>query len=369
MELLPIILTALANMGTPFILSMGFHLVFGNAIIGFIEGVILAKYSGCKRRRAIPILIAANYASAWIGWYFLTEKQFYADVTVENVKFWFYLSIGIAFLLTLVVEFPFFWCAAKHTKSKLSHLIKGIIMIHCVSYLAMMAWYWLVSGASMMNDLEVVDRNEIVPTEEYILYYISTDGESVMSLDLKENGWEESQNISNLDKIFRENKRHRLTVYPSKLDSEKAGYDLYLRPLYMRNDEDRGEFIKASITDRLPIELSDSGAAPFAFDGKRFGKAASWQTGSDWEFKTGFWAIEGITVTNVKTNERFRFAQESPIASWFVTYAIQLEDDIAIFQLGEDQICILEVETRKIAIVTRGTSPIVTKVKRRKAEE
>ncbi|WP_414527765.1 hypothetical protein [Nodularia chucula] len=52
---------------------------------------------------------------------------------------------------------------------------------------------------------------------------------------------------------------------------------------------------------------------------------------------------------------------EIPFASWRVSHATHLEGDFVVFQLGNDQICILHPEQRKMALIVRGTQPVVVK--------
>ena len=56
--------TASANAGTPLMWASMLHLVFGNAIIGLIEGLLLARLFKCSKRKSILTLIAANTALA-----------------------------------------------------------------------------------------------------------------------------------------------------------------------------------------------------------------------------------------------------------------------------------------------------------------
>jgi len=78
-----------------------------------------------------------------------------------------------------------------------------------------------------------------------------------------------------------------------------------------------------------------------------------------WTFRTGFWAVEGMRARKEKTGETFRFSWETPFSQWIVRNAIQLPDDHVIFQLGEDQVCVLEPDTKRIALLARGRGPVV----------
>jgi hypothetical protein len=83
------------------------------------------------------------------------------------------------------------------------------------------------------------------------------------------------------------------------------------------------------------------------------------QTNRDWEIRTGFWAVEGMRVENKKNGTNLRFSWETLFSQWNIRSAILLPDDHVIFQLGQDQICVLEPATKKIALLARGRGPAV----------
>jgi hypothetical protein len=80
---------------------------------------------------------------------------------------------------------------------------------------------------------------------------------------------------------------------------------------------------------------------------------------SEWSFETGFWPVEGMIAENEERGQRFHFAWETPFSQWSIRNAIQLPNDDVIFQLGDNQICILEPETKRIALLTKGRGPAV----------
>jgi hypothetical protein len=79
---------------------------------------------------------------------------------------------------------------------------------------------------------------------------------------------------------------------------------------------------------------------------------------SDWSFFTGFWAAGGMGGRNDKTKQDARFAYETPFGSWMIRNAVLLPTDKVLFQLGHDQICVFDPETRRVALLWRGRGPI-----------
>ncbi len=91
------------------------HLVFGNAIIGVFEGLILARFFKLRKAICILAMIPANYFSAWVGGLFLDyEITTVLPFGLYNAWHWIWMMVLITFLMTLVLEWPFvFYCFRK----------------------------------------------------------------------------------------------------------------------------------------------------------------------------------------------------------------------------------------------------------------
>jgi hypothetical protein len=81
-------------------------------------------------------------------------------------------------------------------------------------------------------------------------------------------------------------------------------------------------------------------------------------TNSDWTFKAGFWAMEGLRGRHKKTGEQIQLSYETPFAAWEVRNAVHLPSDQVLFQLGHNQICIFEPKTRRVALLWHGWGPV-----------
>lgn len=179
--------TASANAGTPLMWASMLHLVFGNAIIGLVEGLFLGSIFKCSKGKSVLILIIANYVSACAGGYFVAGYlPSLADVTIQNIQYWFLVFVVVAFVITLLIEFPFFWLALRSPEYSFRRVLVATLVIHAVSYALLFGWYWMASGTSMMSDLEVVSVDEMEVSEPYALYFISREGDQVLRMGLNE---------------------------------------------------------------------------------------------------------------------------------------------------------------------------------------
>jgi hypothetical protein len=80
---------------------------------------------------------------------------------------------------------------------------------------------------------------------------------------------------------------------------------------------------------------------------------------SDLTFSGGLGALEGLSVwRNSEKKEVMRFAFQMPGLMWNVRNLTHLPTDKVLFQLGENQICVFDPNTRHIALVAFGRGPI-----------
>lgn len=333
------------------------HLVFGNAIIGLIEGLLLGSIFKCSKWKSVLILIVANYASAWAGGFFVASYlPSLVEMTIENIQVLFLVFVAVAFVITLLIEFPFFWFALRSRDHSLRRSLIATPVIHGISYTLLIGWYWMASGTSMMTKLEVVDAEEIQISEPLALLYISPDGDQVVQMNLGDPS--SAKAVSNVAAYHRND---RLFVRPR----DASGYDL----LIFLDSKDRGseaeEEVLEDFAEQAPVEWRISEGHSEEAEGTwfNFGPVPAIGGESDWEFRTGFWPVEGVSGKNERTEETFHFSLELPFAAWPVRNATHITGDYMVAQLGDDQICLLDPASRKIALITRGKGPIVVKPK------
>ena len=98
---------AYADAGTPLMWAGGLHLLFGNAIIGVAEGLILVLLFKLPARRCIAVMILANYFSAWVGGVFLISKISGArSLDLYNAWRWLWCMVVVTYVITLFLEGP-----------------------------------------------------------------------------------------------------------------------------------------------------------------------------------------------------------------------------------------------------------------------
>lgn len=290
---------AWANGGSALLWTGLIHLVVGNLVIAYLEAGLLSWWFGTPRGRSLWVLLAANYASAWAGALLLANRlSQYPGLTIANVQVWLAIASLLAFLLTLVIEYPFFWLLLRQRKQPIQTAIKATLLIHGLSYLLLFGWYSANSQTSLISQTQVVPAAQLQPSPAYTLHYLSPDGAQALRLTSGE-------------------------TEPVAID--RAAFDA-LSP------------------------------EPWS----RFGPVPKLTAHTDWDYYTHVFAAGGLLGINRATQARQHFALETPFAVWAISHATHLPDDWLIFQLDRDQICLLHPASQRIALIARGKDPVVT---------
>jgi len=141
-----------ANAGSPMMWFGFLHTLVLNAFIGLIESLILKKF---KLPNRMWLIIIANYVSMVIGLYFIAPH--FSTIT-GNADFWggktsfgnyeltgFLIGMVCSFIVTLIIELPFFYLAIKD-KLKRSQIIIPFLVANTITNIVMLlAYYWIVS--------------------------------------------------------------------------------------------------------------------------------------------------------------------------------------------------------------------------------
>ncbi len=337
--------TASANAGTPLLWATGFHLVFGNAIIGLIECALLGRLFGCRKRKSALILIGANYVSAWAGAWLIEMGVARIDLNIETIRFWFLVFVLATFVVTLLVELPFFWFCLRQEEASWRRALHATPVIHVISYGLLFGWYWMASATSLMSEFEVVRADEMEMAKPYSLYFLSLEGKDVRRQDLSG-----SARIHRVKALGGEHIGDRVFAQPN----EEGTFDLYVLLDSSLPVEDRKVPILESFSNLAPVDRGNG-------TGWNFGLVPSLATASNWEFESTFWAYGGLRAYHLNDGRKFEVSLELPIAQWRVRNATHLEGDFVVTQLGRDQICLIHPESRRIALLARGKGPIVAK--------
>lgn len=331
--------TAFANAGTP-LMWVGFtHLFIGNAVIGVAEGILIGLVFRVSMGMSVLSMIVANYVSMLAGRVVLAWLS--EPPSLDSVGAWFVSMVWMAYVVTVVIEFPFVYFAMRKARRALLWAVLATVLVNAASYAVLVAWYGRHVSLSLVSELRVVPATELPLPAGLALYTISPDGKAV-------------------DRTMAgETVRVATILAPEQGDTlvaERGGPGEFDLCLSRNNQVGKSEVFLRNFSPRAAVE-----ERPYyvIFSEEPI---LSLAPSSDWVYYTAYWANVGIRGENKKTGERFRYALETPFLSWTIHHATHLPGDLVIFELGWDQICLLDPNQKKLALITRGRSPVVASV-------
>jgi hypothetical protein len=337
---------AWANAGTALMQSALWHLIVGNAIIGVLEGSFLRVWFKGETHNTTVSMIAANYVSAWVGGFLVCGWVARSiDMNLNNGWAWFWGMVGLSYMVTIVLEWPFVAYCFKGARQWVRRSIQATLLVQTVSYVLLFGWYWLIGGTSLYTKMEVVDPSEIRLPPDVDVYYIGQDDGHIHRRSLA-TGVEET-----VVQLGSTNQYDRLMIRPAQADSNR--WDLLAR-LDARSQWD---VQTVPILTNLIVGANDDhdlGHSSRLGPVPQIGSA----TNSAWQFKTRVWATPGMIGENRSTGERVQLSWETLYAIWSARNAVHLPTDKVLFQLGRDQICVFDPATKQVALLCRGRGPV-----------
>lgn len=344
---------AWANAGTPLMWVSAVHLMLANAFIGAAEGMLLKWLFRLPASPAVWLMILANYVSAWVGYVVLLPAiESTLIFELDNVRSLVWMLVGVAYVLTILLEWPFVAIAFRQTAHWLRRSIVASLVVQTASYAALFVVYWNTSGTSLLTDTTIVALDELAPLENVVVYYIGDPDGNVYRTDL---GNRQSTLVRELPKNDR-------TVFLA-LDTRALG-DIQQKVVVRRETDSNEVETLATVA-----AFAEETALVTRGDRDPDGRSGPWRgvgtapllgvAQSDWELESGFWPLNGLHGTNTRTNERVWLSLETPFVAWAVRHPVQLANDYVLFQLGDRQICMYDLATKRLALVARGRSPVV----------
>jgi hypothetical protein len=334
--------TILANAGTALMWMPIVQLMFGNLIIGLIEGFAVSLIFKTKWHRSILIMIGGNYISWLIGnGLILLFQEFIID-SVFQLKGVFIAWIGsliILYFLTLIIELPFYnWIFSKENRSwKRSWRLS--IILNVITYTAMILIYLSVSKYNFFTDLKI---NQSLLDKDYRFELYLKHGRNIYK-----------------GKISNDFKRELVYEIPEKYK--------YLRPILIEEPKDStiDLFLVSYDKDTLLLEDSFIETKESVFYPNLYEKY-SWvisdfrdTTNRDWKASAGGWAIEGLTIRD-ENELKENYAFEVPWMFWGIGQVSILNQNELICEIY-GRLILMNKVTKEIAYITKADNYMIRK--------
>jgi hypothetical protein len=347
---------AWADVGTPLMWAELGHLVLGNLLIGIGEGILLARLFRVAKGKAIGLMIAANYFSAWVGLVFVRGAIVRAvPMDLNNAWSWFWIMVGVAYLMTIVLEWPFVAGMMKGRARWARDAWKASLVVQTASYAVLLAGYLCVSRVTLFTNADVVAPQELALPSEVQVYYIGEDDGAVYQRGLIERAGQKVFELKSVDSndrvVARQEGNGRWDIlawvwaketHEGKLVPILTSQTLTAVAVWKPISRDDTGYIGSYLNAGPAAVLGDNANAP-------------------WTYAAGFYFAAWLEAARKTTGERVLLEWETPFAFWAVRNVVRLPNGMALFQLGWDQICVFDAATRRVALLWhgRGLLPVI----------
>jgi len=335
----------LADGATLLVLTGMAQLVVGNAIIGLLEGILLAAIFKVPRKRAVWIMILANYVSmiaglvgvkvAWAG----LRPWLVGDEPLYHMTRLVLIPAALSFAVTLALEWPFCYWAMKGETRRFRRSVQGDLIVQTASYLLLVPVFFWASQINLLTDFST-DRSLaarspndatvfFVDGRDDALYRIGADGSDRRKVADLPADW--------MPKLVP--------------DQDFKWWDLQI--------EQRGQqrtlipHLASDLFSREDAELAGASVDPWhygpAYDYRRPGERR-------WLLSHDHWSW--ISASDSQTDRHVSIAMELPFEKWMASAVTMLPGERAVFAMG-DQILLADMNTRKVCMLVRGHWPIV----------
>jgi sialidase-1 len=332
-------LGVLANMGTPLIWAPYGQLLFGNFLIGVLEGWLIARLFGVRKANVILAMIGANYLSLIPGIYFLRPLSAalaqMVDIDVYTAPAYMAAMCVLVFSLTVVIEWPVcLWILwARPRRFRDSWLAS--LAAQTASYGLLILYYGAASNLSLYTEVDVT--RSLVPSlpSNAVVYFLSPGADAAWRIRLDGRGLEKVADLAG-------NERH---VWLSA-DFEPGADEYRLRSRWFQDGE-RSQPIPTS-----PIPAS---GWRFAEVDETKSRDLRLVTKGQVEVLTFDWGNLDVWGED---RRRLRVGLETPFFFWWAGEATILPGDLVVFEMA-GQILVLDTRARKLGLLARGRSPLV----------
>ena len=334
------------------------HLVLGNALIGLVEGLILARLFKLGVRKSVTLMMMANYLSAWVGCLMLPGAILWAEpMTLHTGWTGLWVLVTLAYAMTVLLEWPFVASALNGRPRWLLKSVAASLVIQTATFALLFGWYWMPSRAPLYRENEVVELSVMSFKDDVVVYYISDDDGDVYARSLTA---DEPKIVLDLDST---SKRDRLVI--GSMPDGASGWEL-VALLHRRPRKGLTTVVVAQAVHGETAPSSYTFHDPAQYPGTGYPNGQVVQLGSAtdsaWAFQFHSEPLDGFGGRNAESGQTVEVALATPYTLWHIRDAVHLPGDKILFQLKHDHICILDPEKKQVALLARGRGPVAVLV-------
>lgn len=333
-----------ADGGSPLVFMTAGHLFFGNAIIGVVEGLILALVFRARILRCIWVMILANYASMIAGLLGLLSLGSVLEnfITIDYLLFSM-IALGLgSYLITVVLEWPFcYWALEAESRRRRRALIASTL-VNAASYAILVPLYLSVSETSLITGVKVDHVANIAGGTKACVYYVADDGHTVSRIRL---------DGSNRQRVKTFNFSADI---PAMTICSRAGIPC-LAALVPEQSSGASQASWTPILDTIPgVTASCRPCDSIDFTYRPPNVDLRQPNHRNWEI----YEAGSLWADNRETGQGISLSMETLAFHWAFQNLTVLPGDQVVCQLGK-QIVLVDLSSCRIGLITRGVSPVV----------
>ena len=340
---------ACADAFTSLAITTTMHLFFANAVIGIGEGILLVLLFRASWLRAIPLMIVANYLSAWAGFYLIRSTREHvieailsADPTAALVMLsnysvhLFVAATAALYVLTVIVEWPLIFVALGSRKRHGILALAVSVLLQTVSYAILVPFYVGATNESLFTEVTIDPQVVSGTADNAWIYFLSDERNALCRVRINGTRFEEVRTLddSRMWHYLEMSRENRDSPWNLEATSLGLSRSLTLVP-------------EIGPPESFPWRIYNGPYPP----GYRLPK----EMGSDW-------IVEGrctfLYAGNRKEDKLVKLVLETPLLPWEVRYVADMPDDRIVFQLGP-RIFLLDPNTARLGGIAIGRCPTV----------
>jgi hypothetical protein len=337
---------AWGNVPAAYVFIGALHLVLGCALLGLVEGWLIARLFKTPPRKTILSLVFANYFSAAVGVVFLLPLMSLIPASLNHVTAYVWTSVAVYFLATVIVEWPFVFALFKTDPRWLPRSIQASLVAQGATYGALILLY---AWGGWQQNLDRVDRDFAAWAEpRTVVYFLAPDDRALYRIRLKD------AKVEPVLELPARGQRVHLQVARSSPGAD--GLDLRIGDQVVLRNVGRLQ----SPAEKTPYEGCPDPDAYHCLVDLRPG------TDGDWHVRSLY--ARAIEARNERSGAEFYVGMETIFLRFSMTGVTSLPGNQVLFQArsahlpwrdhGRPQICLLDLETRKLAVIAEGHSPV-----------
>jgi hypothetical protein len=332
---------------------MGARLLCANLIIAQIEASILRRFFKLPRLKLFGWMVAANYFSAIVGVILLEILGIVVSARFQPMVFhlrgYLMTMFVIAMVLSFVLELPFVIAALRKEPGTMRRSVFACAAAQLGSYAVLFPIYFMVTRVRLASNVKPVDSLEFVTEKSAAILFLSPDRRSVYRKRLDGS---QSRKLLEIGDPTPSEWRRNLTIVKAS-DAQRC--DLWLTEswnYHLANGTGSDRLLREGITQHYPQR-----------DYNTLSEAVDWRPviARQWSVDTASNAYAphlGLKADNAATGEAIQFVVDTPFTTLLSGCPTFLPGGQLVFEMS-GQILVLDLKTRKLALVAYGHSPVV----------